>query len=374
MSANRISVQEVKTKKDLKAFIHFPWSIYSGDPNWVPPLLKEYAFHFSQRNPFLRHAQIVPYAAIKDGSIKGRIAAIIDQNYIDFHHEETGFFGFFESVNDPPVARALLDQVKGFLRNRGLKTMMGPVNPSTNDECGLLIDGFDSSPYFMMPYNPPYYQGLLEGYGLKKAKDLYANSMYGDNGPPDRIRRISRHAIARIPGLTIRPINIKRLDEEVKLVKDIYDGAWHNNWGFVPMTDEEMDLMVKRLKSLLVPDLVLFAAIGDKTVGFAMALPDYNAVIKRLNGRLGPLGLLKFLYYSRRIDSVRVMLLGVKEEYRKRGIEAILYTELFLRGLALGYNRGESSWILEDNHLMQKAIEAMGGKRYKTYRIFQSPL
>src|SRR4030043_636865 len=374
MSTDIIAVQEVKTKKDLKAFLHFPWLIYRGDPNWVPPLLKEYAFHFSLRNPFLHHAQIIPYVAIKDGSIKGRIAAIIDRNYIDFHHEETGFFGFFESVNDPSVTHALLDQVKGFLRNRDLKTVMGPVNPSTNDECGLLIDGFDSSPCFMMPYNPHYYQGRLEGCGLKKAKDLYANSMYTDNGLPDRIRRIGRHAVARIPGLTIRPINIKRLDEEVILVKEVYDGAWRNNWGFVPLTDEEMDLMVNRLKSLLVPDLVLFASIGNKTVGFAMALPDYNSVIKRLNGRLGPLGLLKFLYYSRRINTVRVMLLGVKAEYRKRGIEAILYTELFLRGLALGYTRGELSWILEDNHLMQKGIDALGGKRYKTYRIFQSPL
>src|SRR4030043_96975 len=226
MSTDIIAVQEVKTKKDLKAFLHFPWRIYRGDPNWVPPLLKEYEFHFSLRNPFLHHAQIVPYVAIKDGSIKGRIAAIIDRNYIDFHHEEAGFFGFFESVNDPSVTHVLLDQVKGFLRNRDLKTVMGPVNPSTNDECGLLIEGFDTSPCFMMPYNPPYYRELLEGCGLQKAKDLYANFM----------------------------------------------------------ADEEMNLMVKKMKPLVVPDLALFAEIGDETVGFALALPDYNFVLKRLNG------------------------------------------------------------------------------------------
>jgi GNAT superfamily N-acetyltransferase len=374
VSSDIITTQKVKTKKDLKAFLHFPWRIYRRDPNWVPPLLKEYAFHFSPRNPFLQHAQIIPYLAIKDGSIAGRVAAIIDRNYIDFHHEETGFFGFFESVNDPSVTHALLEQAKEFLLSKGLKTVMGPVNPSTNDECGLLIDGFDSSPCFMMPYNPQYYQELLEGCGLEKAKDLYASIMYTDNGFPERIRRISSSVIKRVPGLTIRTINSRRLDEDVILVKEVYNGAWHNNWGFVPLTDEEMDLLVKKLKPLLVPDLALFAVIGDKTVGFALAMPDYNSVIKRLNGRLGPLGLLKFFYYSRRIDTVRVMLLGVKAEYRKRGIETLLYTELFRRGMALGYKKGELSWILEDNQPMQKGIEALGGKRCKTYRIFQSPL
>jgi len=374
MSSKIITIQEVKTKNDLRAFLRFPWEIYRGDPHWVPPLLKEYAFHFSLQNPFLHHAQIVPYVAIKNGSIVGRIAAIIDRNYIDFHHEETGFFGFFESFNDLSVTHALLDQVKGFLQGRGLKTVMGPVNPSTNDECGLLIEGFDSSPCFMMPYNPPYYRELLEGCGLQKAKDLYANFMATGRGLPDRIQRISRHVITRVSGLTIRPINLRKLDEEVMLVKEVYNGAWRDNWGFVPLTDEEMNLMVKKLKSLVVPDLALFAQIGDKTVGFALALPDYNFVIKSLNGRLGPLGLLKFLYYARKIEAVRVLLLGVKAEYRKRGIETILYMELFRQGQAMGYQWGEMSWILEDNHLMQKGIEALGGRRYKTYRIFQSRL
>jgi GNAT superfamily N-acetyltransferase len=374
MSAKRITIQEVKTKKDLKAFLHFPWRIYQGDPNWVPPLLKEHAFHFCPENPFLRHAEICPFVAIKDGSIVGRIAAIRDQNYIDFHQEKIGFFGFFESVNDLKVARALLDQVKRFLRARGLKTVMGPVNPSTNDECGLLVEGFDSPPCVMMTYNPPYYRQLLEGSGLKKAKDLYANFMTDEGGLPERLQRISSRAIKRVPGLTIRPINLKKLNDEVMLVKEVYNGAWQNNWGFVPLTDEEMNLMVKKMKPLVVPDLALFAEIGNKTVGFALALPDYNFVLKRINGRLGPLGLLKFLYYSRKIEAIRVLLLGVKAEYRKRGIETLLYVELFRRGQAKGYRWGEMSWILEDNHLMQKGIEAVGGRRYKTYRIFQSPL
>jgi len=374
MSTGSIVIKEVKTKRELKTFLHMPWKIYRGDPHWVPPLLKEHAFLFSQENPFLHHAQIVPYVAEKNGTIAGRIAAIIDQNYIDFHREKAGFFGFFESVNDLEVSRALLDQVKGFLRARGLKTVMGPVSPSTNDECGLLIDGFDSSPFFMMPYNPPYYQELLEGCGLQKAKDLYADFMVDDEGIPQRMLRISDRVMKRVPGLTIRPIDLRKLNKEVTRVKEVYNGAWQDNWGFVPLTDEEMNLMVKKMKPLLVPDFALFAEIGDEPVGFALGLPNYNVVLKRLNGRLGPLGLLKFLYYSRKIHALRVLLLGVKTEYRKRGIETLLYMELFRRGSAKGYHQGEMSWILEDNHLMQKEIEALGGKRYKAYRIFQSPL
>ena len=374
MPTGKITIQEVTTKKGLKAFLRFPWEIYRGDPHWVPPLLKEYAFHFSPKNPFLHHAQIIPYVAVKNNSLVGRIAAIIDQNFIDFQREKAGFFGFFESVDDIEVTRALLDQVKGCLRTKKLKTMMGPVNPSTNDECGLLIEGFDSSPVLMMPYNPPYYRKLLEGCGLQKAKDLYADLMVDDGSIPERLLRISNRITQRIPGLTIRPIELRKINEEVMRVKEVYNGAWQDNWGFVPLTDEEMNLMVKKMKPLVVPDLALFAEIGDETVGFALALPDYNFVFKRLNGRLDLLGLLKFLYYARKIDAIRVLMLGVKAEYRKRGIETLLYLEIFRRGQARGYQWGEMSWILEDNHLMQKGIEALGGKKYKTYRIYQSPL
>jgi GNAT superfamily N-acetyltransferase len=255
-----------------------------------------------------------------------------------------------------------------------MKKMMGPANPSINNECALLIEGFDSSPCIMMSYNPPYYRALLEGGGLQKAKDLYADFMVDDEVVPDRMMRISSRVMKRVPGLTIRPLELKKINEEVMKVKDVYNGAWKDNWDFVPLTDEEMDYMVKKMKPLVVPDLALFAEIGDETAGFALALPDYNFVLKRLNGRLGPLGLLKFLYYTRKIEAIRVWMLGVKAEYRKRGIETLLYMELFRRGQARGYHWGEMSMILEDNHLMQKGIEALGGRRYKTYRIFQSPL
>lgn len=374
MSGGEITIKEAKTKQDLKAFLRFPWEIYQGDPYWVPPLLKEQAFHFSPKNPFLNHAQIIPYVAVKDGSIVGRIAAIIDQNYIDVHHQKTGFFGFYESINDFTVTRALLDQVKVVLRAKKLKRMMGPANPSINNECALLIEGFNSSPLIMMSYNPPYYRELLEKCGLEKAKDFFADFMADEGIIPERIVRISGRVLKRVPGLTVRPIELRKINEEVMKVKDVYNGAWSDNWDFVPLTDEELDYMVKKMKPLVVPDLGLFAEIGGKTVGFALALPDYNFILKKLNGKLGPLGLLKFLYYKQKIKAIRVWMLGVKAEYRKRGIETLLYLEIFRRGQARGYEWGEMSMILEDNHLMQKGIEALGGKKYKTYRIYQSSL
>jgi GNAT superfamily N-acetyltransferase len=374
VGAGKVIIQEVKTKQALKAFLRFPWKIYRGDPYWVPPLLKDQAFHFSPKNPFLHHAEIVPYMAVRDGSVVGRVAAIIDQNYIAVHRKETGFFGFFESINDMAVSRALLDQVAGYLRARGMKRMLGPANPSTNNECAFLIEGFDSPPFIMMSYNPPYYRELMKGCGLKKAKDFYANRMVNDGSIPERLLRISDRVRRKTPGLVIRPVNMKRLPEEVKKVKEVYNGAWSDNWDFVPLTDEELDYMVKQMKPLVVPDYALFAEIGGETAGFTLALPDYNVALKKINGRLGPLSLLKFLYYSRTIKTIRVWMLGVKAEYRKRGIEALLYLEIFRRGYARGVQWGEMSMILEDNHLMQKALEAMGAEKYKTYRMFQRPL
>lgn len=374
MSPRGIEIREVKTEDDFKIFLRTPWDIYSGDPQWVPPLLKEQALLFSPKNPFLRHAEIIPYLAIKRDVVVGRIAAIIDENYIDLHREMTGFFGFFESPKDLEVARALFNRVRDFLRGKELERMIGPLNPSTNHECGLLIQGFDSPPFFMMPYNPPYYQELLEGCGLQKVKDLYANFIVNDGSIPERLLRISDRIKQRSPELTVRPIDLKRVKAEGDRIKEIYNRAWRDNWGFVPLTDEEMDNLVKRLKPLAVSDLALFAEIEGETVGFALALPNYNLILKRLNGKLGMLGLLKFLYYTRKIDEIRVMMLGVKPEHQKRGIEALLYLEIFHRGQARGYKRGEMSWILEDNYLMQKGIEALGGRKYKTYRIYQSSL
>ncbi len=372
MGIKDLSIKEVRNRGDLKAFIRLPWLIYRDNPHWVPPLIKEQLKKFDPKNPFFLHSEMVLFLAHRGKEIVGRIAGIIDRNYIEFHNEKAGFFGFFESIQDIEVTKSLLSKVKDWLKGRGMEKMIRPMNPSTNDECGLLIEGFESSPCLMMPYNPPYYPELLEGFGLRKAMDLYAYLLEKSSFNHNRLNRITERLKNREPLLRVRPLDLSHFDEEVKIIKEIYNQAWNNNWGFVPLTEEEIDDMAKNLKPLALPDLVLFAYCGEEPVGFSVSLPDYNEVLKHLNGRIGLLGILKFFYFSRKIKTLRVMLLGVKQAFQKRGVEGLLYTETFNRGILRGYERAECSWILEENLLMQHAIEAMGGKRYKTYRIYET--
>jgi hypothetical protein len=374
MAGREFQIEEVRNERDLKAFVRFPWQIYRGDRFWVPPLIKDQILKFSPKHPFHSHAEMNLLLAKRAGVIVGRIAGIIDRHYVEFHREKVGFFGFFESIPDPEIAELLLARVVGWLRGRGMEKMIGPMNPSTNDECGLLVEGFDSSPCLMMPYNPRYYPSLLEGFGLKKAMDLYAYLMEESSFSQDRLNRIALKLERREPQLRVRPVSLRNLDRELMIIKDIYNNAWSGNWGFVPMTEEEIEFFAKNMKPLVVPDLVLFAYWGDEPVAFSVSLPDYNEVLKRLNGRLGVLGILKFLYFSRKIKAIRVMLLGVKGTFQKKGAEALLYVETFRRGIHKGYHEAECSWILEDNVLMQRGMEAIGGKRYKTYRIYEAPL
>jgi len=374
MSKQELHIEEVRNRQDLMTFIRFPWRIYQGDRYWVPPLIKDQLQKFSPNHPFHSHSEMTLLLAYRGEEVAGRIAGIIDHSFIEFHQEKTGFFGFFESIQDPQVAGLLLSRVKDWLRGHGMEKMIGPMNPSTNDECGLLIEGFDSSPRLMMPYNPSYFPSLLEGFGLTKAMDLYAYWLDRSFFLFDRLDRITERLKKREPQLWVRPLNLRDFDHELKIIKEIYNQAWSKNWGFVPFTEAEIDDLAKNLKPLVVPDLVLFAYWQDEPVGFSVSLPDYNEVLKRLNGKLGPLGFVKFLYFSRKIDTVRVMLLGVKHAFQKRGVEGLLYYETFKRGTNKGYFRGECSWILEDNLLMQRGIEAMGGKRYKTYRVYEMPI
>jgi len=374
MTRQELQIEEVKNQKDFMTFVRFPWEIYKGDRYWVPPLIKDQLLKLSPDHPLRTHSEINLFLAYQGEKVLGRIAGIIDHHYIEFHQEKVGFFGFFESISDPEVAGTLLTRAAKWLKEHGMGKMAGPMNPSTNDECGLLIEGFDSSPCLMMPYNPPYYPSLLERFGLKKRMDLYAYLLEESSFHLDRLDRITERLRRREPQLRIRPINLHHLDEELTIIKEIYNQAWSKNWGFVPMTDEEINLLAKELKPLVVSDIVLFAYWGEEPVGFSVSLPDYNEVLKHLNGKIGILGAFKFLYYSKKIKKVRVMLLGVKHAFQKRGVEGLLYIETFRRGNKKGYHQAECSWILEENILMQHGIEAMGGKRYKNYRVYEMPL
>lgn len=365
-----IEVVEAKGKREIGAFLHLPFRLYRDDPFWVPPLLPEVLPFFDGRHPFCRHATIRPFIALKEGEPVGRVAAIIDQNFISYHGKRVGYFGFFEVVDDLQVARALFERVEEELKHRSIKEIIGPMNPSTNYECGLLVQGFENPPFFLMPHNPPYYAKLLEAIGFEKAKDLYANLLVGEGDLPEKVKRIASWAREKLPEARIRNIQAEELEEEVRRFIEVFNESWANNWGFVPMSEAEVSYMAKSLKKVLVPELALFAEVDSEPAAFILALPNYNHVLKALGGRITPWGLLKALLVKRRIRELRIPLFGIRPRYRHKGIDAMLYAEVFRRGWEMGYRVAELSWILEDNRLMQKAIEAVGGRLYKVYRIF----
>lgn len=372
-NVSAVQVDAVRGRRDLRRFLQLPWAIYAGDPHWVPPLLVEQRKLLDRsRHPFHQHAEVEYFLARRGSRLVGRIAAIVNHRHIEFHDERVGFFGFFECEDDPAAAVALLNTAQAWLAERGMAGVRGPMNFSTNEECGLLIDGFDSPPMIMMTHNPPYYRHLLESAGYAKAKDLLAYLLI-DRGVPERlakgVERVQRRARA-----TIRPIRLDALDEEIERVREIYNSAWERNWGFVPMTDAEFDEMAKQLKQIINPDICLIAEIDDEAVGFALALPDLNQAIRHTNGRLLPFGIVKLLWHARKIDAARVITLGVKPRFRRLGLDAMMMLRIWEKGTAGGYHRGEASWILEDNWDMRRIMERLGGRVYKTYRIYERGL
>lgn len=368
-----VKITPVDDKNSLNEFVGLPYALYRGDPHFVPQLriaVKELLD--KAKHPFYKDAETQLFVARRDGKVVGRIAAILNHAHNRYHGENAGFFGFFECVDDQDTANALLSAAHKWVRDKGAKFMRGPVNPSTNYECGLLIEGFDSDPMVMMTYNPPYYQRLIETAGLKKAKDLYAYLSHAQRIEMKKIDRVASKALAST-GVTVRPINMKDFTAEVARVWEVYGaatGAWAKNWGFVPMSREEFAAMGKEMKMIVKPELVLIGEKNGKTVGFALALPDVNQALKPAKGSLFPTGLLKILYHQRLIKSVRVLALGVIEEYRTTGLAAGFYATLVQNARRLGYGDCEMSWILDDNLLMNRSLEVMGAKRYKTYRLY----
>lgn len=367
-----IEVLEVKSKKDLNDFIKLPLSLYSKDPFYVPPLINEMQKQFSDKNPFFLHATARYFLAKKEGKPVGRIISIINQRHIEFHNEKAGFFGFFESSNNHGVASALLDKVSEILRKEGMDIIRGPMNFSTNEECGFLIEGFNRPPMLMTPYNPAYYNGLMENYGMTKSKDLYAYIYDVTEGLPEKILRVAEIAVKN--GINVRPVNKNNFDSDMNIFKDVYNSAWEKNWGFIPLTNEELTYLGKRLKTIVVPELTLIAEKDKEPVGFMGLLPDFNFILKHMKGKVNPVSIAKAIYYSKKIKDLRLLLLGIKAEYRNKGVDALLFRDGFKGIKKGGYKRVEFSWILEDNIAVQRIIKMIGGRLYKKYRVYEKRL
>ncbi|MBN2570809.1 MAG: hypothetical protein JXA68_01665 [Ignavibacteriales bacterium] len=373
MSDNIFQIKKVETKKDLNKFINFAWEIYKNNQYWVPPMLMEVKRRLNKdKNPFFKHSEMEMFVAVKEKKVIGRIAAIVNHRYNEFHNEKTGNFGMFECINDVEVANALFSEAEKWLKEKGMDKILGPVNLSMNEECAFLLEGFDSPPTILMPYTHKYYIELTEKCGYKKSKDLHA--YLKDNvGVESRISKLVER-VRTNENVTIRKFNKKRFNQDVALFKEIYNAAWELNWGFVPMTEDEIDYMVKDLKPIYIPDLFLFAEVNGEPVGLSMTLPDINFVIKKINGKLFPFGWLKFLLYRRKMSGVRAIVFGLKKDYRRTGINTVLYYETEKAGVRLGFKWCEMSWNLEDNDLINRFDEAVGGRLYKKYRIVEKPL
>jgi len=372
-----IEVRPVRSSQEWEAFIGFPWTVYQGDSNWVPQLRVAVRDMLDVRkNPFFRHAFMNPWLAFRGGEVVGRIVGVVDENHNRFHNEKTAFFGFFESIDDASVAQKLLDTVNAWARERGMETLRGPVNLSTNHECGLLVEGFEAPPSVMMTYNPKYYAALFEGAGFAKTKDLFAYEVQGNSRFSERLLAQSERLKAN-GNVTFRTVNMKRFDQEIALILDIYNDAWENNWGFVPMEPEEFQHMARDMKAIVDPNLLLIAEVRGEPAGFGLTLPDVNQAFRKIpDGKLLPTGIFKLLWHlkgpgrAQTINRCRILTLGIKKAFRNFSLGPLFYTEYLKRGPVAGYPVGEASWILEDNRAMNRALEMMCGKRTKVYRLY----
>ncbi|HLT41286.1 MAG TPA: hypothetical protein VKZ95_01165 [Sphingobacteriaceae bacterium] len=367
----------VEGKDLMKKFIDFPHDLYKEDANYVPELfIAQRDLLTPGKHPFHEHSRLQLFLAVDGNQVIGRIAAIQNNNHNKANHATDGFFGFFECINDQETANLLIDAAEKWLKERSLTTIIGPVNPSTNETCGLLIDGFDGRPVAMMPYNFPYYLQLLENRNLYKKTDLRAYKFTAGNYN-DRSRKLLDALQERLKrsSIVIRKINMKNFKAEAQALKEVYNKAWDQNQGFVPMTSNEFDYMAKDLKLILDPDFCLVAEQDGKLVGFALAIPDINQIFMKIKrGRLFPFGLLKLLLLKRKIKGIRIMVLGVVDGYRKMGIEACLYGLIIKAFQEKNLEYAEASWTLEDNFLVNKAIEQINGIPYRKYRIFEKTI
>jgi GNAT superfamily N-acetyltransferase len=377
-----MKIEPVAGRGDLGEFIRLPWKIYHRDPIWVPPLRADVRKLLDQnRHPFYDNgngAMNQLFLAREGRDVVGRVAAILNHNHNRAHSENIVCFGFFECIERPDVARELLAAVEDWARERGMDAVRGPFNPSTNYECAMLVEGFTRPPVLMMTYNPQYYPRLVEAAGYRGVKDLYAYISPVHGTSLDRLERLAERTRRRNPELTTREANLKDFLGEVRLVQEVYNDAWSDNWGFVPMTDAEIIWLGKELKQLVLPGLTRFAFMGDDPAGFLLCVPDWNAVLADLDGSplRHPIRTVKHLAKTRAhtLDGLRLILLGVKHQYRNRGIEGILLGEGLRVAVDTGYKWCEYSWILEENELTKRLVRLMDGELYKTYRMYEKAL
>jgi GNAT superfamily N-acetyltransferase len=378
MSAN-IRIEPVTDRNGILEYVKFPFRLYRGDPNWVPPLIEERRDFFdTKKNPFYEHARYQLFLARREGELVGTIGAVVNDNHNAFHNEKSGGFGFFEAINDPAVAAALFEAAEDWVRGQGMNVIRGPLNFSTNDEVGTLIEGFDEPPMVMMTYNPRYYPALIEGRGYTKAMDLFAwiyDIEENLKKAPEKLFRVAEKAAAR-QGIRVRKLDMRHFDRDIELIKEAYNSAWERNWGFVPMTEHEIDHLARSMKPVLDPNLIFIAETADgKPAGISLTLPDLHQALRWSGGgHMWPFGLLKFLWHRRKVNQMRLFIMGMKEQYRGRGIDALFYLLTAKEGLKGGYKREEGSWILETNDMMNRILERLGGVKYKTYRIYEKNL
>lgn len=370
-----IEIVEVNSSRLLKTFIDFPHELYKTDPNYVPALYLSEK-HLLTKHPFHEHSEMTLFLALKNGVVVGRIAAILNNNYNKFHNTAAGFFGFFDSINDTEVAAQLMWAIEKWLKSKKVFSIIGPVSPSTNEMCGYLVEGKPEPPVVMMAYNKPYYNDLLYSIGFKKNTDLLAYIIDTADFKDKSVKlldKLTQRLAGR--GITIRKVNLKNFAHEITECLKVYNEAWDKNLGFVPMTEAEFKEMANEAKMILDTDFCLVAEHNGEAVGFTLCIPDINQIQKNIRkGRLFPFGLFKLLLGRKKIKKVRVLALGVKEEYRKLGIEAVLYGTMLRNAVKKGIKEAEASWILEDNEMMNRAIQNMDGKVYKRYRIVEKEI
>jgi len=377
--ATSVEMEEVRTAAQWKAFFYLPWDIYRSDSSWVPPLVTEQRKLLDRsKNPFFKHAEYNAWLVKSNGKYAGRILAYVDHRCNEFYQDRIGFFGFFETVDDFNIGSRLFHYAASWLKGKGMRIIRGPVNLDISNECGILLNGFEYPPYLQMGHNPPYYHELFEAAGFGKGHDLLSyrlnrDMILSDNSLLERLARISRKVMDR-KGIRIRSLDMSRYKTELASINDLYNAFMNQNWGYVPTTIEDMLFTGSSLRQIVNPDMVLFVELDGEVVGCSVSIPDINQVFARLNGRLLPFGIFKFMYYQRKINRMRLMLLGVQQNFRLKGMDVLLYYYTIAKAFEHGIEEAELSWISEDNHVLVSIVEQLGAELYKRYRVYETIL